>query len=330
MNVIIGGGSVALLISVGTLFAATLATSAVFAQSYPAKPIRIIEPAGPGSSVDVFARKVAAGLTERLGQQVIVLNRPGANSAIGAKEAAGAAADGYTVFHANTNNMLNDLLSAETCCRLNEAFVPVTHLTTTPLIVVVHPSLPVVNMKEYIALSKAKPQALTYASGGTGSITQLLGEHINTRAGISVRDIAYKAIGAELPDLIGGQVMTAYLNPVVVAQFILSGKLRGLGIAGPRRLTVIPAVPTLAEAGLPGVEALVWNGLFVPAGTPQAVIDRLHLETARTLSTPAMKADAANQSYELSGNGGKEFSAFVRSVMDKWAKVIKDSNIKLE
>jgi tripartite-type tricarboxylate transporter receptor subunit TctC len=330
MNSITIGRSIALLLAAGVLFAATLPVSGAYGQTYPVKPIRIIEPAGPGSSVDVFARKVAAGLTERLGQQVLVINRPGANSAIGAKEAAGAAPDGYTVLHANTNNMLNDLLSADTCCRLNEAFIPVTHLTTTPLIVVVHPSLPVANMKDYIALAKAKPQALTYASGGTGSITQLLGEHINTRAGISVRDIAYKAIGAELPDLIGGQVMTAYLNPVVVAQFILSGKLRGLGIAGPRRLTVIPAVPTLAEAGLPGVEALVWNGLFVPAGTPQAIIDRLHLETSRTLNTPLMKTDAANQSYELSGNGGKEFAAFVRAVMGQWAKVIKDSNIKLE
>jgi tripartite-type tricarboxylate transporter receptor subunit TctC len=318
------------LVSPCALIFTLLATLPAFGQSYPNKPIRIIEPAGPGSSVDVFARRVAAGLTERLGQPVIVLNRPGANSAIGAKEAAASTPDGYTVLHANTNNMLNDLLSGDKCCRLSEAFVPVAHLTTTPLIMVVHPSLPAANLKEYIALGKSKPQLLTYASGGTGSITQLQGEHINTRAGISAREISYKAIGAELPDLIGGQVMTAYLNPVVVSQFVLSGKLRALGIAGPRRLNVIPDVPTLAEAGLPGVEALVWNGLFVPARTPQAVIERLHAETARALDTPAMKADAAAQGYELSGTGGKEFGAFVRSVSSQWAKVIKDSNIKLE
>jgi tripartite-type tricarboxylate transporter receptor subunit TctC len=330
MNAIIRGKAGVLLFSAGVLFPTILPALVARGQTYPSKPIRIIEPAGPGSSVDVLARKIASGLTERLGQQVIVLNRPGANSAIGAKEATGSAPDGYTVLHANTNNTLNDLLSAETCCRLNEALIPVTHLTLTPLIMVVHPSLPVAYVKEYIALAKSKPQLLTYASGGSGSITQLQGEHINTRAAIAVREISYKAIGAELPDLIGGQVMTAYLNPVVVSQFILNGKLRGLGIAGPRRLTVIPDVPTLAEAGLPGVEALVWNGLFVPAGTPQAVIDRLHLETVRVLNTPFMKADAASQSYEISGDGGKEFAAFIRSAIAKWGKVIKDSNIKLE
>lgn len=307
-----------------------MAAFAIHAQTYPNKLIRIIEPAGPGSAVDVFARLLSPGLTEGLGRPVIIENRPGANSTIGAKEVARSAPDGYTLLHGNINNSLNDLLSADTCCRLNEALIPVTRLTSTPLVMVVHPSVPAANLKEYIALAKSKPQVLTFASGGLGSITQLLGEKVKTSAAISVREIPYKAIGAELPDLVAGHVMTAYLSPVVVSQYIISGKLRALGVAGPRRLSIIPDVPTLAEAGLPGVEASGWNGLFVPAGTPQEVIKRLHLETARVLNTPLIKTDAVNQGYELGGEGPEEFAAFIRAEIIKWGKVIKESNIKLE
>jgi tripartite-type tricarboxylate transporter receptor subunit TctC len=309
---------------------ACLAATAIHAQAYPTKLIKLIEPAGPGSAVDVFARQLSPGLSEGLGKPVIIENRPGANSAIGAKEVARSPADGYTLLHGNINNSLNDLLSADTCCRLNEALVPVTRLTSTPLVMVVHPSVPAANLKEYLALAKAKPQFLTFASGGTGSITQLLGEKVKSTAGIAVREIPYKAIGAELPDLVAGHVMTAYLSPVVVSQYILSGKLRALGVASARRLNIIPDVPTLAEAGLAGVEASGWNGLFVPAGTPPEVIRRLHNETAKVLNSPAIKTDAVNQGYELGGEGPEEFAAFIRSEITKWGKVIKESNIKLE
>jgi tripartite-type tricarboxylate transporter receptor subunit TctC len=307
-----------------------VAAFAVHAQAYPNKLIKIIEPAGAGSAVDVFARQLIPGLTESLGKPVIVENRAGANSAIGAKEAARAAPDGYTVFHGNINNSLNDLLLSDTCCRLTEAFIPITRVATTPLIMVVHPSVPANNLKEYIALAKSKPGYLTFASGGLGAITQLLGEKIKTSAGISVREIPYKAIGAELPDLVAGHVMTAYLAPVVVAQHILSGKLRALGVASPRRVSALPNVPTFAEAGLPDVEATGWNGFFVPAGTPPDIVKRLQMETAKALGAPNMKADALAQGYELGGESSEEFTAFIKSEIAKWGKVIKDSNIKLE
>jgi tripartite-type tricarboxylate transporter receptor subunit TctC len=306
------------------------AALACHAQAYPTKLIKLIEPAGPGSAVDVFARQLSPGLGEGLGKPVIIENRPGANSAIGAKEVARSPADGYTLLHGNINNSLNDLLSSDPCCKLNEALIPVTRLTSTPLVMVVHPSVPAANLKEYLALAKSQPQLLTFASGGTGSITQLLGEKVKSTAGVSVREVPYKAIGAELPDLVAGHVMTAYLSPVVVSQYIRSGKLRALGVAGPHRLGIIPNVPTLAEAGLPGVEASGWNGLFVPAGTPPEVIKRLHAETARVLNSAAIKTDAVNQGYELGGEGPEEFAAFIRSEILKWGKVIKESNIKLE
>ena len=308
---------------------ASLALSAQ-AQSFPSKIVRIIEPAGPGSAVDVFARKLTTGLAARLGQSVVVENRPGANSAIGAREAARAAPDGHTLFHANINNSLNDLLLNDPCCRLNDALIPITKLTSTPLVMVVYPGVGVKTLKEYLALGKSQPQALTFASGGNGSITQLLGTKINLVTGLQAREIPYKAIGAELPDLLAGHVGAAYLAPVVVAQHIRSGKLIALGVAGARRIPILPEVPTLAEAGLPNVEASGWNGLFVPAGTPRAVIQRLQSDIAAVMATPAFREDAQSLGYELGGEGADEFSAYIKSELQRWGQVIRDGNIKAE
>ena len=194
------------------MLSASLLWSAVApAQPYPAKPVRWIVPTGPGSAVDVTARRVAPKLAEALGQPVIVENRPGANSMIAAREVARAPADGYTLLQAVVNNALNDLLTPDPCCLLNDKLIPVTRLTSTPLVMVVHPSVPANSVREYVALAKAKPQTLTYASGGTGAITQMVGELLKSTTGIQVREIPYKAIGAELPDLTGGHVSTAFL-----------------------------------------------------------------------------------------------------------------------
>lgn len=302
----------------------------VGAQAFPTKTVRIIEPAGPGSAVDVFARKLTPGLAERLGQSVVVENRPGANSAIGAREAARSAPDGYTLFHANINNSLNDILTNDPCCRLNEALIPITKLTSTPLVMVINPSLGAKTLKEYLTLAKSQPQKVTFASGGAGSITQLLGVKINMAAGLAVPDIPYKAIGAELPDVIAGHVTTAYLAPVVVSQHIRSGKLIALGVAGPRRIPILPEVPTLAEAGLPDVEASGWNGLFVPAGTPKSIVQKLQAEIVGIMASPAFRADALSLGYELGGEGPDEFAAYIKAEVVKWARVIKDGNIKVE
>lgn len=301
-----------------------------WAQNYPNKTVRIIEPAGPGSAVDVFARKLTPGLGDKFGQAVVVENRPGANSSIGAREAARSAPDGYTLFHANINNSLNDILTNDACCRLNEALIPVTLLTSTPLVMVAHPSLGVKTWKEYLALAKSQPQLLTFASGGTGSITQLLGVKINIMAGLGVREIPYKAIGAELPDLLAGHVATAYLAPVVVAQHIRSGKLVALGVAGARRIPILTEVPTLAEAGLPDAEASGWNGLFVPAGTPRSIVLRLQAEVSAIMEAPAFKAEALSLGYELGGSSSDEFASYIKSEVAKWGRVIKEAKIKAE
>jgi tripartite-type tricarboxylate transporter receptor subunit TctC len=310
--------------------AGALTAASAQAQAYPSKAIRIVEPAGPGSAVDVFARQFAPLLSEALGQPVVIDNRAGANSAIGAREVAHSLPDGYTLLHGNINNSLNDLISKDSCCRLNEALIPVARLTVTPLVMVVNPSVPANDLKQYLALGRAQPELLTFASGGLGSITQLLGEKFKMTAGINVREIPYKAIGAELPDLIAGHVMTAYLSPVVVQQLIRAGKLRALGVASARRLAIIPDVPTLAEAGLPGVEASGWNGLFVPAGTPKPIIARLAAETAKILNSPIIKNDSISQGYEVDAAGPEEYAAYIKAEISKWGKVIKDSNLKLE
>jgi len=299
------------------LLLASLATGVAQTQTWPSKTISLVEPAGPGSAVDVFARKLAPLLGDALGQSIVIDNRPSANSAIGAREVARSPVDGHTWLHANINNSLNDFLSNDNCCRLGQELLPVTRLTSTPLVMVVHPSVPANNLREYLALAKSQPQLLTFASGGTGAITQLLGEKIKSAAGINVREIPYKAIGAEMPDLLAGPVMTAFLAPVVVAQHIRSGKLRAIGVAAPKRFSFLPDVPTIAEAGLPGIEAAGWNGLFVPAGTPRKVILRLQGEVAKIPASASFKADAAQQGYEFGGESPEEFTAFIRAEMSK-------------
>ena len=305
-----------------------LCASLAWGQGFPNKTLKIIEPAGPGSAVDVFARKLATPLAERLGQAVLVDNKPGGNSAIGAREAARAPADGHTLFHANINNSLNDLLLNDPCCKLNEALVPVTMLTSSPLVMVVNPSLGVKNLAEYQAWAKANPEKATFASGGSGSITQLIGTKINMIAGLKVMEVPYKAIGAEMPDLLAGHVSTAYLASVVVAQLVKSGKLVALGVAGTRRVPILSEVPTLAEQGMGGAIAMGWNGLFVPAGTPKPVIQKLQTEVAAIMSTPSFVQDAKELGYELGGGQADEFAAYIKSELDRWGQVIRDAKLK--
>jgi tripartite-type tricarboxylate transporter receptor subunit TctC len=297
------------------------------AQSYPTKPIRWIVPTGPGSAVDVQARRVAPKLGEALGQPVVVENRPGANSMIGAREAARAAPDGYTVFQAVVNNAINDALAPDPCCVLNDKLVPVTRLYITPLVMVVNPSLPANTLQEFVALARAKPNELTYASGGSGAITQMIGEQLKLLAKIQVREVPYKAIGGEVPDLMGGHVASGFLAPIVIRDLMRAGKLRALAVADKARMPTLPDVPAMAEAGYP-IVGLGWNGLFVPAGTPRTIVDRLQKDTARVLQLKEIRDDAANLGTLLGGESPEEFASFVRTEVQTWSKVIKEAGIK--
>jgi tripartite-type tricarboxylate transporter receptor subunit TctC len=298
------------------------------AQGFPSKPMRILVPSPAGSSPDIRARQIAPKLSEALGQPVIVENRPGGAGLIAAREAARAAPDGHTMLLALINNAIGDVLNPDPCCKLNEALVPVSRFTMTPLVMVVHPSVPASSLKEFISYSKANPGAVTFASSGPGSINQLVGGWIQSEAGMRMLEVPYKAVNAELPDLAGGQVMAAFVVPQVVVASIKAGKLRALAVTAPARLANLPEVPTTAEAGLPGVEAIVWNGIFVPAGTPQPVIQVLHRELVRAYNAAEIKGQVVSTGGYVAADSPEEFAAFVRAENAKWSRVARDAGIK--
>ncbi len=310
------------------LTAGTLPPTAV-AQNYPIKPIRIIQTGVAGSPSDMRARQVAQKLNDALGQPVVVDNRPGANGAIAAKLAAKAAADGYTLLSCNISQALNDLLNPDPSCRLNQELVPITRLTSGPLILAAHPSIPAASLQEFIDLAKAKPGTLTYASGGQGGLSHLLGEWVKARTSINIRGIPYKSVSAELPDVLGGHIDATFNYFNIIGPHINSGKLRAIAVANAQRLAVAPAIITLAEAGLPGVEATGWNGICVPAGVPQPVVNLLHRELVKALHDRVIRDQMISSGADVGGERPDEFAAYIRAELAKWGKVIKDAGISL-
>jgi tripartite-type tricarboxylate transporter receptor subunit TctC len=300
------------------------------APAFPSKAMRILVPGPAGSSPDIRARQIGQKLSEALGQPVVVENRPGGAGLIAAREAAKSPPDGHTMLLALINNAIGDVLKPDPCCRLNQELVPVSRFTMTPLLVVVHPSLQVRTLVDYIQQAKQKRGGMTYASHGPGSISQLVGEWLKSETGTDILEVPYKAVNGELTDLIAGQVMTAFSVPQVVVAAVKSQKLRALAVLGPSRINVLPDVPTAKEAGLPGMEAIAWNGIFVPAGTPRPVIDVLHRELVRAYNAPDVKNQVIATGSYVAGDTPEEFAAFIRAENEKWGKVIREAKIKPE
>jgi len=298
------------------------------AQSFPSKPMRILVPGPAGSSPDIRARQIAQKLSAGFGQPVIVENRPGGAGLIAAREAAKSTPDGHTLLLALINNAIGDVLKPDPCCRLNQELLPVSRFTMTPLVLVVHPSVQARSLIDYVQLGRKG--ALTYASHGPGSISQLVGEWLKAETGANILEVPYKAVNAELTDLVAGQVQSAFPVPQVIVASVKSQKLRALAVLGPSRINVLPDVPTAKEAGLPGLEALAWNGIFVPAGTPQAVIQTLHRELVRAYNAPDVKEQVTNTGSTVAADTPEEFAAFIRAENEKWAKVIRETKIKGE
>lgn len=305
-----------------------LCAATALAQTFPSRPIRILVPSVAGSSPDIRARQIAEKLSQALGQPVIVENRPGANGVIAQREAAKAPADGHTLFLALINNAVADALNPDPCCRLGTELVPVSRFSMTPLLWVVNPGVPAQSAQEYLAYAKANPDKLTYASHGPGSVSQLVGEMLKLERGVRLLEVPYKGVNSELPDLQGGQLSTAFPVPQMVLGAIRGGKLRALAVMGRERLDILPNVPSVAELGMPQLEAIAWNGIFVPAGTPSNVVQTLHRELVRAYTAPEVRDQLRAGGSFAAADTPEEFAAFVRAEQEKWSRVIREAGIK--
>ena len=308
-------------------FAASLAQ----AQDYPTRTIRLIVPFSPGGVADTSARFVADRLAARLGQQVVVENRAGASGNIGTQMVAQSAPDGHTLVLGFDGTMvINPWVFPNIPFDTVKDFVPVTKLGDATLIMVAHPSVPVKDMKELIALAKSKPGSLSYGTSGTGGTPHLAGELLNQRAGISLVHIPYKGGGQAVGDVVGGQIPLVYTAIASAQQYVKSGRLKALGVSGAKRSTSLPEVPTFIENGLDGFVVDSWVGIFAPAKTPRAIVDRLQRELAVILAQPDVRERYAVLGIEPVGNTSEQFGEQVRADLAKWEKVVKQANIKAE
>ncbi|HYC44581.1 MAG TPA: tripartite tricarboxylate transporter substrate binding protein [Burkholderiales bacterium] len=299
--------------------------------NYPARTIRFIVPFTPGGSADIFARPVAQKMSESMGQQVVVENRPGSGGVVGTEVAAKAAPDGYTLMMGLTANMaVNPSLYPKLPYDPLRDFAPVTLVASAPYVLVVPPSLPARNVKELVGLARGRPGDLAYVSLGSGSMGHLSGELLASMAGVKLLHVPYKTLGQALPDLMSGQVQLLFLGIASAQGHVRSGKLRAIAVSGLKRSPALPQVPTVNESGVKGFEVTGWYGAFVPAGTPQDIVARLHKEIVRALSQPDVKDRLSREGADLVGNSPREFDAFVRSEIAKWAKVVKLSGAKAE
>ena len=297
--------------------------------AYPSKPIRLILPYAPGGSTSAVARLLGYKLTESWGQQVIVDNRPGGNTIIGSEALVRSPPDGYTVLMVTSTHTVNPSV-IKTPYDAVKDFAPVTTLTRAPFALVVHPALPVKNLREFIALAKARPGQLDYASSGIGTSNHLAQEIFSMLAGIEMHHIPYKGGGPAMTDLIGGQVQVHMNVPVILIPNIKAGRIKGLAVTGDERLPALPDVPTFAEAGLPQFDLTNWNGLLAPAKTPKPIIDKLAAEVGRILRTPDMREKLLAQGQVPWSSTPEQFGALIRSEIERFAKVVKKAGIKLE
>jgi tripartite-type tricarboxylate transporter receptor subunit TctC len=317
-----------LLVKIAVLLLAL--TASAVAQDYPTKPVRLIIPFPPGGSNDVVGRLIATHLSERLGKQVVVDNRgAGAGGVVGTEVAAGAPHDGYTLLIASLAHTVNPWLYKLPYDPL-KAFTPVAILASGPNVLVVNPELPVHSVKELLAAAKDKPGQLQYASAGIGSFQHLGGELFKLMAGVNILHVPFKGGGPAMIDVIGGHTKVMFSSLVQTTPHIRSGKLRALGTGGLTRNPVLPDVPTIAEAGVPDYESVNWWGVVAPAGTPPAIVEKLHNEIAAVQNSPQTKEQFAAQGAEIVQMTSAAFGSFMEKEMSKWERVVKESGMKAE
>jgi len=307
------------------LFAATLAG----AQAFPAKPVRFVVPYAPGGSTDTLARTIGTKLTDHLGQQVVVDNRPGANGDIGMTIVARAPADGYTIVLGYIANLgIGPSLYARMPYDPIRDFASITQVAGASNILVVHPSLPVKNLGELVAWAKANPKKLSFASAGVASVGHLTGELLNDMAGIDMLHVPYKGSGQAISDLVGGHIKMMISGMASTLPHVRSGKLVAVATTGIKRTPATPDVPTIAESGFRNFEASSWFGVLAPAGTPKPVVMRLNADIRKTLQDPAVEKRLAGVGFEIVSGTPEQFTAYMKSEIKKWAKVVKAAGVK--
>ena len=310
---------------------AALATPALApAQSYPAKTVRVVVPFGAGGPADIYARFLAQRLQEALGQPFVVENRPGAGSIIGTEIVAKAPPDGYTLLLMSNTHTVNETLVPKKPFALMKDFVPVVPINYSDLLLVVHPSLPVRSVKELVALAKAKPRGLNYASSGTGTPYHMAGELFKALAGLDITHVPHKGSGEARTSVMSGQVEMMLDAITTMAPIAKSGRVRALGTSGVKRSTVTPEVPTIAEGGVKGYEATIWLGMMAPAGTSRAIADRLNAEVTKIAGRPDLKKSWNEQGAEPMIMSVAEFEKYLHADIAKWAKVVKLSGARAD
>jgi tripartite-type tricarboxylate transporter receptor subunit TctC len=301
-----------------------------FADDYPTRPVRVIVPFAAGGPADVYARVIGQYLSESLKQPFVVEDRPGAGSVVGTDTAAKSTPDGYTLLVMSNTHTANESLFTHKPFELMRDFVPIAPINYSDLVMVVHPSVPANNLKEFIALAKAKPGGLNYASSGPGTPYHLAGELFKAMSGTDLVHVPYKGSSGARNDILGGQVQMMFDAITTMAPNVRAGQVRALGTTGLKRSKVLPEVPTIAEAGVPGYEATIWLGVMAPKGTPQAIVDKLNAEIIKAVSRPDVTKMWAEQGAEPMVMTPAEFDAYLRKDIEKWANVVKISGAKVE
>jgi tripartite-type tricarboxylate transporter receptor subunit TctC len=301
------------------------------AQDWPNRTVRIVVPFSPGGIADTSVRTLSEKLGTRLGQPVVIENKPGAAGNIGAEMVAKSAPDGYTLLLGYDGTIVvNPHVYAKTGFDVLRDFAPVTKLGDAGVLVVAHPSVPAKDLRELIALGKAKPGSLSYGSAGTGSSAHLACEMLSQRTGTNLVHVPYKGGGQAIADVVGGQIPLACTAVAGANQFMKNGRLKGLGLSSARRASGAPEVPTFIESGLPGFVVDSWVGILAPARTPRPIIDRLYAELTALLQTPEVRERYAVLGIEPVGNPPEEFGAQIRADLERWAPVVKQANIRIE
>jgi tripartite-type tricarboxylate transporter receptor subunit TctC len=310
-------------------FAACLWSGVTTAQTYPTKPLRIIVPLGPGGGVDQSSRLVGEKLGEAFNQRVVVDNRPGAGGTIATEAAARAAPDGYTLVMASPGHTITPHLYKLSFDAIRD-FTPVTLILTVPFVVVVHPSLPVRNIKEFLALTRAHPNEILWSSSGNGSSQHLALELLKTMTGTRITHVPYKGTAPAMLDLVGGRVSVSAASIIATMPHFKSGRLRAIAVAGRTRTPAAPDLPTVSESGVPGYAIDVWHGLLAPAATPRAIVDRLNAETMKLLARADVKSRMATLGFDAIGDPPEKFAEYLQSETQKWGKVVREANLRLD